>query len=121
MLGKLRDVGAVRARTVSRDLARCGGVCDQAAAGMELRLRQAFACGAETPRDEVVAAGVHDHEIDPVLGAALHLGQHLVLAEGLVAYVPGNFNFGPNGQQVVAPFELHTMSGEVEQRCVGLA
>ena len=121
MLGKLRDVGTVRARTVSRNLARCGGVGDQAAAGVELRLRQALACGAETPRDEVVAAGVHDHEIDPILGAALHFRQHLVLAERLVADVLGDFNFSPNGQQVVAPFELHTVSGEVEQRRVGLA
>ena len=73
MLGEFRNVRAVRTCTVGGDLAGRGGVGDQATTRVKLRLRQTLAGGAEAPRGEVVAAGIHDHEVDAVLGAALHL------------------------------------------------
>ena len=58
--------------------------------------------------------------VHPILRASLHLRQHLVLAHGLKLDVAWSLKTRSQGQKVVAPVVLDSVSGEIEQRRVRL-
>ena len=115
--GERFAVGAVLRQTVDRHRAGCRGISDQRAL-RRIDLSKAARARPHAAHNRVVAAGIKDNEIDPIVGK-FHLIDHPVEIDGLDDDVGLAFDRGVGRHQEIRPVGLKAVSCKKEKgNCV---
>ena len=77
-------------------------------------LRQSPAATAETPSKRIVAAGIQNHDVHPIV-RCLHLPKELTYRDSTIAYIGFSARVDFDWEQIILTINLHPVACIVEQ------